>query len=66
MEKSWHLVCYTLYYTLPAGLLGMICLYSVLQPSLLGLIGLIVAIIILRVSAQSFWKESYIVIGIVT
>ena len=55
-----------LYYSLPTGLLGTIFLYSVLRPSLLGLIGLVFAIIILRVHSETFWRESYVVIGITT
>ena len=66
IEKVWHTICYVLNYTLPPGLLGTIFLYSVLQPSLLGLLGLIVGIIIIKVHAESFWQESYVVIGIIT
>lgn len=37
-----------------------------LRPSLLGVLGQLIAIIVLKVYEDTFWKEIYIVIGIAT
>jgi len=44
----------------------MIFLYSVLRPSLLGFVGLVISLIVLKVYEETFWKENYAVIGITT
>lgn len=66
LEKLLQTVAYVLYQLLPTFTLGTIFLYSVLKPSLLGLLGQVVAIIVLKVYEETFWKEVYVVIGITT
>jgi len=48
-QKFLHTICYVLYQSLPVSTLGTIALYSVLWPSLLGTVGMILAIILLKV-----------------
>lgn len=65
-DKVLHTVAYGLYYLLPSFIIGMIFLYSVLRPSLLGFVGLVISLIVLKVYEETFWKENYAVIGITT
>jgi hypothetical protein len=66
MQKAIHATSYILYQVLPTFIIATIFLYSVLRPSLLGVLGQLIAIIVLKVYEDTFWKEIYIVIGIAT
>jgi len=55
-----------MYQVLPTSIIATIFLYSLLKPSLLGVLGQLIAIIVLKIYEDTFWKEIYIVIGIAT